>query len=126
MVAGVTTDTERAHRAAVTASVPELAATLQEVLSRRVTAYLAGIQDGKTITRWVHGESVIRDPETEQRVRTAYEIVTLLQASENPETIRAWFISLEPRLNDRLPMEVIREGELKDALYAARAFVANP
>ena len=117
---------ERAHRAAVTASVPELATTLQQVLSRRVTAYLAGIQDGKTITRWASGESTIRDDDVVRRVRTAYEIVSLLLMTEKPETVRTWFITLDPRLNDRLPMDAIREGELQSALHAAQAFVANP
>src|SRR5262245_5367719 len=126
MVAGAVTATERAHRAAVTATVSELATTLQDVLSRRVTAYLAGVQDGKTVTRWANGDSPIRDQDVERRVRTAYEIVTLLQMTERPEVIRAWFISLDPRLGDRLPMDVIREDELQSALHAAQAFVANP
>ena len=117
---------ERAHREAVTAPVPELARTLTDVLSRRVTAYVAGVQDGKTITRWANGESTIRDDDMERRVRVAYEIVRLLLTTERPESVRAWFISLDPRLNDRLPMDVIREGELQSALYAAQAFVANP
>jgi hypothetical protein len=126
MVAGAATNVERAHRAAVTATVPELAMTLQEVLSRRVTAYLAGVQDGKTISRWANGDSPIRDDDVERRVRTAYEIVMLLQITERPEVIRAWFISLDPRLGDRLPMDAIREDELQSALHAAQAFVANP
>jgi hypothetical protein len=63
----------------------------------------------------------------ERRVRVAYEIVRLLLlTNEKPETIRAWFIMPDPRLNDRLPMDVIREGELQSALYAAQAFMANP
>ncbi len=126
MVVEAATNLERAHRAAVTATVPELATTLQEVLSRRVTAYLAGVQDGKTISRWANGDSPIRDHDVERRVRTAYEIVALLRITERPEAIRAWFISLDPRLDDRLPMDVIREDELQAALYAAQAFVANP
>ena len=126
MAVHVATSIERAHRAAVTASVPEMATTLQDVLSRRVTAYLAGVQDAKTIARWASGESAIRDEETERRVRTAFEIVTLLLESERPETVRAWFISLDPRLDDALPMDAIRDGELRDALYAAQAFAANP
>lgn len=118
---------ERAHRAAMQASIQELAATLQQVLSRRVTAYLALVQDGKTITRWANGEvTAIRDQETQRRLRTAYQIVKLLSETENPQTVRAWFINHNPRLNDTLPMDAIREGQLQDALYAAQAFVANP
>lgn len=118
---------ERAHRAAVQASIQELATTLQEVLSRSLTAYIANVQDGKTVTRWARGEvEGFRDQETEQRMRTAYEIVALLRESEKPQTMRAWFIHINHRLDDRMPADVIRDGKLHDALYAAQAFLANP
>lgn len=118
---------ERAYRAALSASIPELATTLQETLSRTLTAYIANVQDGKTVTRWARGEvERFRDDETEQRVRTAYQIVTLLRETEHPRTIRAWFIHLNPRLDDTMPSEAIREGKLQAALYAAQALIANP
>ncbi len=118
---------EQAHQAAMHVSLEELATTLQEVLSRRVTAYLARVRDGKTIARWASGEvASIRDDETERRLRTAYTIVMLLQETAKPPAMRAWFINHNPRLNDTLPMDAIREGQLQDAVYAAQAFVANP
>lgn len=118
---------ERAHKAAVQASLQELATTLQEILSRSLTAYIANVQDGKTVTRWTKGEvQGFRDRETEQRMRTAYEIVALLRENERPQTMRAWFIHINHRLDDTMPAEAIREGKLQDALYAAQAFVANP
>jgi hypothetical protein len=118
---------ERAYRAALNASIPELATTLQEVLSRTLTAYIANVQDGKTVTRWAKGEvERFRDDETEQRVRTAYQIVALLRETERPQTIRSWFIHLNPRLDDTMPSEAIRGGKLQEALYAAQALVSNP
>lgn len=118
---------ERAYRAALTASISDLATTLQEVLSRTLTAYIANVQDGKTVTRWAKGEvERFRDDETEQRVRTAFQIVALLRETESPRTIRAWFIHLNPQLGDTMPSEAIRAGKLQDALHAAQALVANP
>jgi hypothetical protein len=118
---------ERAHKAAVQASPQELATTLQEVLSRSLTAYIANVQDGKTVTRWTKGEvDNFRDRETEQRMRTAYEIIALLRESERPQTMRARFIHINHRLDDTMPAEAIREGKLQDALSAAQAFLANP
>lgn len=121
------TSIEQAHQAAMHASLQEMASILQATLSRRVTAYLARVRDGKTIARWASGEvASIRDDETERRLRTAYTIVMLLQGSARPQTMRAWFINHNPRLDDALPMDVIRDGRLQDALHAAQAFVANP
>jgi hypothetical protein len=96
---------------------------LQETLSRRLTAYLAGVGDGKTVSRWANGEvTEIRDHETEQRLRTAYEIAQLLLLVDAPQTVKAWFIGLSPELDDVAPAEAIRNGQLKDAMTAARAF----
>jgi hypothetical protein len=111
------------HRQATTASISEIARLLQEVLSRRLTAYIAGVQDGKTVTRWANGEiSQIRDFEVEQRLRTAYEIVLLLLTVDSYLTVRAWFIGMNPELDMVSPAEALRAGQFKDALMAAHAF----
>jgi hypothetical protein len=121
-----TSTVEHAHRQAMTASVQEVAGLLQEVLSRRLTAYIAGVQDGKTVTRWASGVvREIRDHEIEQRLRAAYEIAQMLLADESPQTVRAWFIGLNPELGDTPPAEAIREGRPQDALAAARAFLVG-
>lgn len=119
------TDFQQAHRQATTASVRDVTAFLQDVLSRRLTAYIAGVRDAKTVTRWVNGEiTQIRDFESERRLRTAYEIAQLLLIEESPRTVRAWFIGLDPSLDDVSPAEAIAEGQLREALAAARAFLA--
>ncbi|MDI3340783.1 MAG: XRE family transcriptional regulator [Sphaerobacter sp.] len=115
-----------AHRQAVTAPLTEVAGLLQELLSRRLTAYIAGVKDGKTVARWASGEvTEIRQHETEQRLRTAYEIAQLLLLHDAPQTVKAWFIGLNPQLDDRAPAEVIREGQSREALAAAQAFVVG-
>lgn len=112
------------HRQSVSAPVSEVASHLQDLLSRRLTAVIAGVKEGKTVSRWANGEiNEIRDPFTEQRLRTAYEISLLLLEHDSPQTVRAWFIGLNPQLDDVSPAEAIREGRLKDALAAARTFV---
>lgn len=116
----------QAHRNASSASIQEVSRLLQEVLSRRLTAYIAGVRDAKTVTRWATGEvSEIRDYEIERRLRTAYEITQLLLAVESPQTVRAWFIGLNPEIDDTSPAEAINEGRQRDALLAARAFMVN-
>lgn len=114
------------HREATAAPVSEIAGVLQQLLSRRLTAFIAGVGDGKTITRWASGEvTEIRDYSQEQRLRGTYEIAQMLLASESAQTVKAWFIGLNPQLGDVAPAEAIREGRLKDALAAARAFTVG-
>ena len=114
---------QQAHRQAMSVPLNELAGSLQELLSRRMTTQIAGVKDGKTITRWASGEiTEIRDFEVEQRLRTAYEIAQLLLVSDPPQTVKAWFLGLNPFLNDTSPIEALGAGQLKETIGAARAF----
>jgi hypothetical protein len=117
---------QQAHRQATAAPIREVAGVLQDLLSRRLTAYIARVGDGKTVTRWANGEvSDIRDFKTEQRLRTAYEIIQILLHFDSAQTVKAWFIGLNPQLDDTSPAEAIREDRLKESLAAARAFTAG-
>jgi hypothetical protein len=49
----------------------------------------------------------------------------LLLSQDSPRTVRAWFIGLNPQLGDVSPAEAIHDGQLKEALAAARAFMAG-
>jgi hypothetical protein len=114
------------HRQAMDASLKEIAGRLQELLSRRLAAYISGVESGKTVARWASGHvTEIRNHETELRLRTAYEIALLLLRQDSPQTVRAWFIGLNPELGDVSPAQVIHDGDLKEALAAARAFIAG-
>ena len=95
-------------------------------LTGRLTAYIAGVKDAKTVARWANGEiSEIRDQAVEQRLRTTYEITQLLLGGDSAQTVRAWFIGLNPQLGDIPPAEAIRDGQLKEALAAARLFAVS-
>lgn len=114
-----------AHREAVRMPLVALAATLETVLSRRVTAYLAGVKDVQTVSRWAHGDiTTIRNDAVEQRLRAALTVVTLLREAEDDRTVKSWFVSLNPHLGDMSPAQAIRHDRGKDAIEAARVFVA--
>jgi hypothetical protein len=83
------------------------------------------VKDGKTVARWAQGTVTDLRQEAEQRLRAAYEIASLLAQFESPQTIRAWFMGLNPHLDDVSPAAALREGRLAEALAAARAFVAG-
>jgi hypothetical protein len=113
-----------AHRQATRLPLTDVASYLQDLLSRRLVAYIAGVKDAKTVSRWSAGEAEARQ-ESEVRLRTAYEIAQLLIQFDSPPIIKAWFIGLNPQLGDASPAEAIHEGQLKEALAAARAFIAG-
>jgi hypothetical protein len=125
-VASVSDLATQVHREATRATIQELAAFLQDLLTSRVTALLAGQKDAKTVRRWASGEvTVIRDSMVEQRLRTAYEVSRMLLQFDSPETVRAWFIGLNPQLGDVSPVDVLAQGDLKEVRSAARAFIAG-
>jgi hypothetical protein len=113
-----------AHRTTVESSMADVAAFLQDALGQKLVAYMAGVSDPKAVGRWASGD---RNPraETERRLRDAQYIFHLLVTKESPYTVRAWFVGLNPQLDDESPASAIREGRTRDALVAAKAFLAG-
>jgi len=116
---------KEAHAQAMRVPPHEAADALYRLLTGKIAAYMVGVKDVRTLTRWVSGEVSEIRVEHEIRLRAAYEIATLLLRFDAPETVRAWFIGMNPELDDVAPIEVIRQDRPQDALGAARAFIAN-
>jgi hypothetical protein len=113
------------HRQTVESSVADVAAFLQDALGQKLVAYMVGIEDPKTIGRWAGEKRLPQDPEAERRLRDAYHIFRVLLTKESPYTVRAWFVGLNPQLDDESPATAIREGRTRDVLIAAKAFLAG-
>jgi hypothetical protein len=110
------------HRTTVESSVRDVAAYLQDVLGQTLVAYMTGT-DPKTVQRWAGGR--MPRAESERRLRDTYHIFRLLLTQESPHTVRAWFVGLNPQLDDESPAAFIREGRTRDVLVAAKAFLAG-
>lgn len=113
-----------AHRTTVETSISEVAGFLQDVLGQKLVAHMAGVSDPKTVGRWARDDRAPRG-EAESRLREAYRIFQLLLTQESPHTVRAWFVGLNPQLDDESPAEAISEGRTRDVLVAAKAFLAG-
>ena len=124
MTADVQDLAKQAHRKAAETSTEDVAAYLQEVLGQKLTAHVAGIADAKSVGRWARAERAPRSTH-EQKLRAAYQVFRLLLAEESPHTVRAWFIGLNPQLDDESPANAIREGRLQEVWVAAKAFLAG-
>ena len=113
-----------AHRATVQSEISDLTGFLVEVLGAKLTAHMTGVADGRTVSRWASGDRVPR-ADAESRLRDIFYIFRLLQTSEDVHTVRAWFVGLNPQLDDRSPAAALHDGEVRDVLVAAKSFIAG-
>lgn len=116
-----------AYREATSTKFPELVRELSEVIGKKLTAYVGGVKDVRALDRWTEGSVAYGD--AEDRLRLAYRVVRTLGKHEHPHVVQAWLTGLNPELNDRAPLRLLREGNLEKVgpqiLGAARAFLAG-
>ncbi len=112
-----------AHRDSVQVGDSDLVSAVVTKLGTRLVCFVVA-RDKSTVTRWKSGDSGVPH-EASKRLRIVYQIFRLLEASESDHTIRAWFVGMNPQLDDDSPLEAIEAGRYKDALVAARAFLAG-
>ena len=113
--------TRRAYEDAVTLAITEVVKRLQDALGTKLVAYLASVSDPKAVGDWARGTRPPRRG-AEERLRTALHAYRLLEEADSVHVARAWFIGLNPQLDDEAPASALREGRQKDVLIAARSF----
>lgn len=116
-----TTRTE-AHRKSVQISNTDLVNALAEKLGTRLVCHMVQ-KHRSTVGRWRDGQDI--PLESNQRLRVAYEVFEMLEVPEDEHTVRAWFIGMNPQLDDRSPIEAIAEGNYREVYAAARAYLAG-
>jgi hypothetical protein len=120
MVVAVAQD---AHARAVRHNIAEIARYLQEVLGQSLTALIADVRNPKAVGKWARGDR-IPHPAAEQRLRAAYQVTEELIRVESPQTIRTWFLSMNPLLEDELPARALARDPVS-VLKAARLFASS-
>ena len=113
----------RAHAHSVQDPLAEIVLFLKEHLGASLVGFIAGA-DTRNVNRWANSEVTPREA-AQRRVRAAYQVYKLLEPYEAPQTIRAWFMGMNPQLDDASPAEVIAGDRSRDALVAARAFASG-
>lgn len=111
------------HGRSTRLGVPAIVGSLQGILGQRLVAVIAGVSDAKAVGKWTKGQRSPH-PEAEQRLRNAYQVAQLLLERESPDTVRAWFVGMNPDLDDHAPALVLREDPVL-VLQAARSFLAH-
>jgi hypothetical protein len=102
-------------------SAQDISSELARVLGRQLLGIIVD-KGARTIQRWIAGENS-PGAEEERRLRDAYQVYLTLAAAEGDHTIRAWFMGMNPQLDDEAPADAIAAGRAKDVMSAARAFV---
>ncbi|MBB2975097.1 hypothetical protein FHX49_000638 [Microbacterium endophyticum] len=116
----------KAYSDSIRRTTAEIVEDLRVALGAKLVAYIAGVSETRTVREWA--EATRRPtPSTENRLRLAHRVVTLISESEGDAVVPTWFQGMNPHLADRSPARVLHEDSFDDAvpgvLAAASAFV---
>lgn len=111
-----------AHSRAVRQPIRETARQLVAHLGPTAVSFLAGAKDTKRASRWSTDGGPEPSPSAKRRLLAAHRAWTAISSAENDYVARNWFIGANPRLGERSPLEVLREGDDAAVLAAAAAF----
>ncbi|GGD76749.1 hypothetical protein [Microbacterium murale] len=106
----------------------EIVDDLRVALGAKLVAYIARVSDARTVREWA--EATRRPTSaTEERLRLAHRVATLIGQSEVDAVVPTWFQGMNPHLADRSPARVLHEDPFEEAgsrvLAAASAFVGE-
>jgi hypothetical protein len=116
-----------AHREALRLPASKVVEKLVEIVGRKLTAYIGGVKDARAVDRWIGGSEIYGDAEI--RLRFAFQVARTLSEYDSPAVAQAWLTGVNPELEDRVPLLLMREKEIDVVapaiLSAARAFLAG-
>lgn len=100
--------------------IDRLAEWLEATIGPRLTAFATAASPNE-VARIAHGEEEPPD-ELEQRLRNLYAVVRLLTERDRTEPAPQWLTAPNPELQNRTPVELLREGESPAPVW----FAASP
>jgi len=117
----------QAHRESLTLKFADLVSRLADSIGRKLVAYVGGVKDIRAVERWIDGGQPYGD--VEPRLRLTFQVVRTLLEHDPREVVQAWLMGVNPELGDRVPLRLLREGDLTvvapEVLAAARAYIAG-
>jgi hypothetical protein len=112
-------DSPIAGQAIADGPLDHLAEWLERSLGRQLTAFAVGTRPSELADFAHEGERP--PPDTERRLRNLYAVTSLLAARDGPGSAREWLIEPNAELENRAPVELLREGQSPDAVWFAAA-----
>ena len=121
---------QNAHQEAMRMSDSELAVALRDALGAKLVAYLAGVGETRTVRGWAEGSRAIGAQLIRDRLVVAFRALRLVTVRDTDRVAQAWFLGMNPALDDEAPAKVIRDSDdnggdaRRNVLQAARRFAA--
>ena len=114
-----------AHDWVVGLTIHEVVRELVDILDAPTVAIIGGVKEARAVQEWMTD----RDPQRPHVLRFALQIAAMLSDATDREFAKSWFHSPNPRLEDRVPMFILRDVPLEKAqgimLEAARSFAGR-
>ncbi|MBF4636262.1 hypothetical protein ITJ38_17765 [Agreia pratensis] len=111
-----------AHSKSIGDEIDDILATLVRVLGKQAIADITK-KSVRTVQRWIDSKPASIGDTDQKVLRDTFMIYTLLSEADGDHTVRAWFLGMNPVLDDLSPIEVLVEGRARAVSAAARAFV---
>jgi negative regulator of replication initiation len=111
-----------AHSQSIGEELDNVLRTLVQVLGKKVVAAVVK-KDVRTVQRWTTSGSASAGIEEQRILRDMFQIYSMLSEFDGDHTIRAWFLGMNPALNDHSPVDVLIEGRSRAVVAAARSYV---
>lgn len=114
-----------AHDWVVGLPIHEVVRELAAILGAPTVAVIGGVKEARAVQQWMED----RLPQRPHVLRFALQLAAMLTNAADEEFAKAWFHAPNPRLDDRIPMLILRDIPLEESqsemLRAARAFAAR-
>ncbi|QNE34317.1 XRE family transcriptional regulator [Leifsonia shinshuensis] len=111
----------RSFNDASAAMAVDAIAHLRDVLGPGLVAVIADTTVLE-VTTWASGAAA-PSPAKRPLLIAAESLVNQLLEVDDAEVVRAWFMGMNPQLDDDSPAEAIADGRIRQATAAAHAFI---
>ncbi|RKR29804.1 XRE family transcriptional regulator [Arthrobacter oryzae] len=97
---------------------------LCDVLTAKVVAALAGVENPDQVGAW--GEDALAPtPPVERRLRFALEVLHEIAGTQGMSAAQSWALTINPRLGYDSPIKAIREDRFQETAAAAKALLED-
>jgi uncharacterized protein (DUF2384 family) len=100
---------ERIHGRSESQRIDHLAEWLEVTLGSRLVAYALGVTPAD-VCRFAHGEDMPAEG-VARRLRDLYTATWFIASTDGPGSAHDWLTLPNPKLENRAPAELLREGE---------------